>query len=251
MNCNEFRRQSVLAEQFESLPAPVRSHFAECPECKKYLEEQERLRSEVRTLAASEHGPQRLRESVAGLFRQSHARKHRHTRRWAAIAAGILLVLGIGTGYLSWYRHAQAPSPERLAQAFISDHLNYLPGREQITSGSAQEVEGWFQGRVEFPVHVPDLPGAALQDARVCDISGRKAALLHYRHNTGNALISVFVAEEPRSFDQQMKSRTLVASDRGLNSALWCHRGLVYDVVAPLDDAALHDIAESVRKQEP
>jgi anti-sigma factor RsiW len=142
-------------------------------------------------------------------------------------------------------------SPERLAQDFINDHLHYLPGREQIVSGSAQQVESWFQGRVDFPVRVPDVPDAALQDARVCDISGRKAALLHYRHNPGDALISVFVAEEPKSFDRQMKGGTLVASNQGLNSTLWCHRGLVYDVVAPLDDATLQQIAESVRRQQP
>ena len=250
MNCNEFRKQSVLGERPESLPAPVRSHFAECGECQRYLEDQERLRSEVRSLAASEQAPQRLRESVGDLFRQPHARKQRYTRRWATVAAAILLVLGLGTGYF-WYRHARTPSPELLAQEFINDHLHYLPGREQIASGSAQQVEGWFQDRLEFPVHVPDLPGAALQDARVCDISGRKAALLHYRRSSGDALISVFVAAEPKSFDQQMKSRALVASNQGLNSTLWCHRGLVYDVVAPLDDATLQEIAESVRKQEP
>jgi anti-sigma factor RsiW len=249
MNCNEFRKQSVLAEQFESLPAPVRSHFAECPECQRHMKEQERLRSEVRSLAVSEHAPQKLRESVA-LLRQPQARKHKHTMRWIGVAAAILLTLGVGTAYV-WYRHSQVPSPERLAQEFINDHLHYSSGREQILSSSPQEVRGWFQGRVDFPVHVPDVPEAALEDARVRDISGRKAALLHYRHGPGGALISVFVAEEPEEFDRQMKSSTLVASNQGLNSALWCHRGLVYDVVAPLDDATLHNIAESVRKQEP
>lgn len=248
MNCNEFRKQSILAEGPENLPAPVRLHIAECSECQRYFEERERLRIEVRNFAAGEHAPQRVREGLAELFRQPCARKPRHAGRWVAFAAVILLMIGTGGGY-RWYHHTRSPSPERLAQQFINDHLHYLPGREQIVSGSAQQVEGWFQGRVDFPVHVPEVPDAALQDARVCDISGRKAALLHYRHNPSDALISVFVAEEPRSFDRQMKSNTLVASNQGLNSTLWCHRGLVYDVVAPLDDATLKKIAESVRKQ--
>jgi anti-sigma factor RsiW len=250
MNCNEFRKRSVLAEQFESLPAPVRSHFADCSECQRFLEDQERLRGEVRSLAASEHAPHKLRESVAELFRQTHAREHRYAWRLATVAAAILLVLGIGTGYLG-YRYARPPSPDRLAQEFINDHVNYLSGEEQILSSSPQEVHGWFQGRVNFPVRVPDVPHAALEDARVCDISGRKAALLHYRHDPGGALISVFVAEEPKQFERQMKSDTLVASNQGLNSTLWCHRGLVYDVVAPLDEPTLQQIAESVRKQQP
>ena len=249
MNCEEYRKQSLIVEGQANLPEDLRLHFAECAECQTHLREQERLRIELRKLADSEQAPQALRQSVAQLLREQHVPKWLGTTRWLTIAAAILLLLGAGAGYL-WY-HARTSSPERLAQQFINDHLHYLPGREQIVSGSAQEVEGWFQGRVEFPVHVPDVPGAALQDARVCDISGRKAALLHYRRNPGDALISVFVAEEPKSFDQQMKSRTLVTSNQGLNSSLWCHRGLVYDVVAPLDDATLHNIAESVRKQEP
>jgi anti-sigma factor RsiW len=250
MNCDEYRKRRILGEGETNLPDDVRAHFAECEECQIYLREQERLRMEVRKLAEREHASQGLRESVADLLRQPHVPKRQGTRWWTATAAAILVIVVAGTSYVL-YHHVRTPTPERLAQDFISDHLHYLPGREQIVSSSPQQVQGWFQGRVDFPVHVPDVPGAALQDARVCDISGQKAALLHYRHNPGDALISVFVAEEPRSFDLQMKSGTLVASNQGLNSTLWCHRGLVYDVVAPLDDATLKQIAESVRKQQP
>jgi anti-sigma factor RsiW len=250
MNCDEYRKRRTLAEGEANFPDDVRVHFAECEECRIYLHEQERLRMEVRKLAEIEHAPPALRESVADLLHEPHAPRRQGTKRWAAAAAAVLVMAGVGTGYV-WYRHAGTPTPERLAQDFISDHLHYLPGREQIVSDSAQQVQDWFQGRVEFPVHVPDVPGAVLEDARVCDISGRKAALLHYRRNPGDALISVFVAEEPKSFDRQMKSGTLVASNQGLNSTLWCHRGLLYDVVGPLDDSSLQQIAESVRKQEP
>jgi anti-sigma factor RsiW len=250
MNCDEYRKRGILAEGEANLPEIVRAHFAECGKCQIYQREQERLRMEVRKLAERDRAPQTLRESVADLRRQPHTSKRQGIKRWAAAAAAILAMAGAGTGYFG-YRHARTPTPERLAQDFISDHLHYLPGREQIVSSSPQQVQGWFQGRVEFPVRVPDVPEAVLEDARVCDISGRKAALLHYRSNPGDALISVFVAEEPKSFDWQMKAGTLVASNQGLNSTLWCHRGLVYDVVAPLDDATLQQIAESVRKQQP
>lgn len=249
MNCDEYRKRHILAEREANFPSDVRAHFAECEECQIYLREQERLRTEVRKLAEIEHAPSVLRASIADLICRPHAPKGQGIRRWAA-AAAILVMAGAGTGYV-WYRHARTPTPERLAQDFISDHLHYLPGREQIASSSPQQVQRWFQGRVEFPVHVPDVPGAVLEDARVCDISGRKAALLHYRRNPGDALISVFVAEEPKSFERQMKPGNLVASNQGLNSRLWCHRGLLYDVVGPLDDASVQQIAESVRNQEP
>ncbi len=249
MNCDEFRKRGILAEDETNLPGDVRVHFAECAGCHTYLLEHERLRIEVRKLAESEHAPQALQQGVAEIVGRPH-RKQVSTRRWAAAAAGIVVLVGSGAGYL-WYHQARTPSPERLAQEFITDHLHYLPGREQIVSSAPEQVEGWFRGRVEFPVHVPVVPGAVLEDARVCDISGRKAALLHYRRNPGDALISVFVAEEPKAFEQRRKSVALETSTQGVNSRLWCHRGLVYDVVATLDDSSLQEIAESVRRQAP
>ncbi len=117
-------------------------------------------------------------------------------------------------------------------------------------SESAPEVEKWFQERVDFAVRVPRVPAAELRDARVCNILGRKAALLHFRRKPDSTLISLFVAEEPKAFERQKKSVNLSTSFRGLNSTLWCHRGLVYSLVAALDDASLKQIAESVREQE-
>lgn len=250
MTCDEYRKREVFAEGEVSLPADVRQHFAECVECQTYLRENKRLRAELLKLAEGEHAPQALQQSVAELSREPRVRRRQATSRWASTAAAVMLMVGAGAGYL-WYRHARTPSPERLAQEFISDHLHYLPGLEQIVSNSPHQVEGWFQGRVEFPVHVPEVPGGSLQDARVCDISGRKAALLHYRRNPDDVLISLFIAEEPKAFERQKKPVTLATSIQGLNSTLWCHRGLVYDMVAILDDSSLQQIAESVRKQEP
>lgn len=252
MNCNDFRKHQILAEEEEILPSDARLHVAECSECQTYLREQERLRMAVRKLAVSEHASGSLHESIAEVCTQgqSRVRKQQGTRRWVAIAAAIVTMVGTGAGYL-WYHHARTPSPERLATEFISDHLHYLPGREQIVSSSPQQVEGWFQGRVEFPVLVPEVPGTALQDARVCDISGRKAALLHYRRDPGNGLISIFVVEEPKAFEQQKQPVTVEKSVQGLNSKLWCHRGLVYSVVAALGDVSLQQIAEAVQRQQP
>src|SRR5229473_3585470 len=126
MNCDEYRKQQILTEEEENLPAELRQHFAQCEECQRYLREQERLRSEVRKLAKSEHAPQGLRESVTGLLRQPGVRKQQGARRWAAVAAAIVLLAGAGASFV-WYYHTRTASPERLAQEFITDHLHYLP----------------------------------------------------------------------------------------------------------------------------
>jgi anti-sigma factor RsiW len=104
---------------------------------------------------------------------------------------------------------------------------------------------------VDFPVRVPKLPGTGLEDARVCQIAGRKAVLLHYRHKPDDSLISLFVTAEPQNFERAGRSMQISSSYQGLNSTLWCHRGLVYSLVAAVDDTSLEQIANSVRQQEP
>lgn len=252
MNCNEFRKHQILAEEEGILPSDARLHLAGCSECQTYLREQERLRVAVRKLAASEHAPALLHESIAEMCTQggSRVRKQQGTRRWVTIAAAIVAMVGTGAGYL-WYLQARTPSPERLATEFITDHLHYLPGHEQIVSASAQEVERWLQGQVDFPVRVPELRGAALEEGRICSVAGRRAALLHYRRRPDGVLVSLFVAPAAQKLGQQETASLLKTTHLGCNAALWYHRGLAYGVVATLDDPTMQQIADSVRQQQP
>ncbi len=248
MTCDECRQQLVLAEEGGGVSAPVREHLDRCPACQECVGDGERLRRQMRMLAESERAPRELHEQVQALLAGGTPVKKRGRRVWTGVAAAMVLLAL--TGYsLKRYYTERSLTPNRLARAFILDHLNYLPGREEIVSNSARDVEQWFQGKVDFPVRVPQLPTAALRDARVCDIAGRKAALLHYRRKPDDTLVSLFVTAEPEDFERSKNSMETSISYQGLNSTLWCHRGLVYSVVAALDDSSLQQIAQSVRQQ--
>jgi len=249
MTCQECRQQLVLAEDGGLVSVPAREHLEQCAACQEFVRDGEQLRAQMRQLAESEHAPQELHEQVQAMLDGRATIQHRRRRLWAGVAAAIILLAMAGYG-LKWYHAERSLTPNRLAREFIVDHLNYLPGREEIVSDSARDVQQWFQGRVDFPVRVPQLPAAALKDARVCNIAGRKAALLHYRRKPDDTLVSLFVTTEPESFERSRKSMEASVSYQGLNSTLWCHRGLVYSLVASLDDASLKQIAESVRQQE-
>lgn len=250
MSCENCRRDLVLNESESETSEETRWHLAECAACREYVRENGRLREATRRLAESEHAPAALRARIREWVRPSAPQTSRSRWGWAVAAAAVAL-LALGISAARWYRSGPAVSPNRMAEEFISDHLHYLPGREQIVSSSARDIEKWFQGRVDFPVRVPELPVAGIEDARVCDIAGHKAALLHYRRKPDDALISLFVAEEPRNFERQNNSSALSTSYKGLNATLWCRRGLVYSLVAPLNEASLKEIAESVRQQDP
>lgn len=249
MNCQEFRKQRLLGQDEGLLSYDARLHVAECGQCRALQREEERLRTELQKLANTEHAPLALRQSVAEMVQQSNASKWHGMRRWMATAAAVVLVTGITAGTF-WIRYTRTPSPEHLAQAFVADHIEYLPGREQIAANSPRQAEEWLQGRIDFPVHVPAVPGAALKSARICDISGRKAALLQYHHNDSNTLISVFVTAEPKSYERRKMPIAVETSGHGVRSILWCHRGLVYDVVAALDDSSMQQIAASIKQSE-
>jgi anti-sigma factor RsiW len=250
MNCQEYRKQRLFDHEEGTLSHEARLHLVECGQCQALQKEEERLRAELQKLANSEHAPAALRQRISQMVESPNAGKRRDLRRWVTAAAAVVLLAG-ATGGLLWEHYIRTPSPERLAQAFVADYLEYLPGREQIAAGSPQQAEEWLQGRVDFPVHVPTVPGAALKTARICDISGRKAALLQYHHKDSNSSISVFVAAEPKAYERAKMEVNVETSSHGVHSVLWCHRGLVYDVVAALNDSSMQEITEAIRRQTP
>jgi anti-sigma factor RsiW len=250
MTCKECREQILLAESDRPLRGTAQEHLEACAACQELVRGDEKLRALVRRLGETEHAPQEFREQIGEVVRGETGHRKRSSRLGVGIAAAVVLVTLAGAG-LKWHYSQRSFTPNRLAHEFILDHLNYLPGKEQIVSNSSRDVEQWFQGRVDFPVRVPQLPGTGLEDARVCQIAGRKAALLHYRHNPDGTLVSLFVTVEPKNFEQAGKSMAISSSSHGLNTKLWCHRGLVFSLVAAVDDASLEQIASSVRQQEP
>jgi anti-sigma factor RsiW len=253
MTCQQFQNERLLDQEEGTLSREANLHLLVCSMCQAHQKEERRLRFELRRLANSEHAPIALRQSIAAMCqgpRTTRTNRGANSRRWMAVAATILLLVGATLGIV-FERHTRAPSPERLAQAFVTDHLEYLPGREQITSDSPRQAEEWLHCRIDFPVHVPKVPGTVLETACICDVSGRKAALLQYHHIYSNTLISLFVTTEPRAYEREKMPVSVETSGNGLRSKLWCHRGLVYDVVAQVDESSLKQIADAVRTQEP
>ncbi|MBI4167142.1 MAG: hypothetical protein HY508_15560, partial [Acidobacteria bacterium] len=205
MTCDECRQMLVLEEDELDVSVDARDHLSNCPGCLEFVQEQAALHAQIRKLALSERAPETLRrrvEKMVGRRATGYARSPRFRLQIVGVAATVALVLA---GFLAarYYIVQRGPTADHLAQQFVSDHLHYLPGREQFVSDSPQAIQKWFEGRVDFPVHVPEIPTAAVEDARVCNIAGRKAALLHYRHKPGETLISLFVAEEPKSFEKE------------------------------------------------
>ena len=77
---------------------------------------------------------------------------------------------------------------DRRAMAeLIGDHVGITVTREEpfdIAGGDPRELERWFRGKIDFPLHIPPVPAAKLVGARLCNIAGRRIPLASYELGT-------------------------------------------------------------------
>jgi anti-sigma factor RsiW len=82
----------------------------------------------------------------------------------------------------------------------IGDHVGITVTREEafdVTGGDAGTLERWFTGKIDFPLHIPQVAQAKLVGARLCDIAGRHIPLASYE--VGTRRVSIFVERTDRS----------------------------------------------------
>ena len=105
-----------------------------------------------------------------------------------------------------------------------------------MTSSSAAEVERWFEGKLDFPVHVRNFREAELLGARLCRVENTKAALIFYRCRSH--LISWFTFPEraPRTV---ATARPTISALRGYSVIQWSEKGLTNAVVSDLESGEL------------
>jgi len=129
MNCRDVQRLGEWPTDGE--PAGIRqqlkNHVATCASCREELTTQRRLRTKLRTAfdGAFELGPTsdfvaRLRKQLAD-GAATPARQRGLPRQWLALAAMLIVLVGLGAGKIL-YR--MAPVTNRLASDAAGDHWN-------------------------------------------------------------------------------------------------------------------------------
>ncbi len=197
MSCAPFETLSAYVDS--ALPelesASVGSHVHSCPTCRSQLEELRWLKDAVKTSApsaiASEDFKARL---VAATDRR---RGRRRSVRLAVAAGGLAAALAALLVGVSAVR-------DRLAMAeVIGDHVGISLTREEpfdVAGADPRELERWFAGKVDFSLHIPQVPAATLVGARLCHISGRLIPMASYE--LGTKRVSIFVERTGRGARQ-------------------------------------------------
>ncbi|WNG37542.1 transmembrane regulator PrtR [Archangium violaceum] len=218
----------------------VEAHLTGCAECRQRVNEETRLRQSLRRAARhaveSTRAPDALRSRIQlGV----HQEQRRVTRVWwlrASAAAAVVVVMVGGT----W----MALQPMR-HQRFLEDaarrHAKLLPA--EISGASHENVEAWFDGKLDHRVSVPRLPDVKLSGARISNVTDRPAAYISYERHPDNEgkpskRIGLFVFDDARrEVEAPPLPSVQVGSSLGYNVAVWREGEIVYELVSDLDES--------------
>jgi anti-sigma factor RsiW len=199
----------------------VQEHVEQCPRCAQRLRWNAEAGASLLRLA--EGTPSASPAFRARMLAIGGAGPHtiaaRFRQRVLAMAAGIVLLLGIGS--VIYLRNAEA----RDVMRFVENHTARL---EQVSAvefqtADAAEAEEWLRLRLPFTPVVPRPAGYRLLGARPCHIENRPVAFLLYEHE--GRQISCFVSADSqrrlRGFDATAANRVRLGTCEGKNVAAW------------------------------
>lgn len=243
LSCEEAQRSIawLLDDELDTEQArEVEAHLRACSACDEVLQREGRLRLAVRRVAESDGAPESLKARVGRTIDRERRYQRTLQRTWPAVTAAAVLASFI------WQGATGNAGAQDLEEAAVR-HARNLP--MDVIAGECGKVEQYFDGKLPFAVHVPDVvrnqPVSVQLGGRVVDLANREAAYVRYDLPRGR--MSVFVYPESRAHDSEVmplyrvgERRIALRQVRGYNAAQWHARGLVYSVVTDLPE---HELA--------
>ena len=227
----------VDGELSASESADFERSLAACPECRRRLEMARAMSGLLRALP-TEPAPDLLRARVERELRAIAARPREHMR-WSAMAASIVVALGIG-----WLGGVLSLQGGRETDELVAGYLRVALGAHavDVASSDRHTVKPWFAGRVDYSPPVNDLTavGFPLMGGRLDIVDGRKVAVLVYRRNQHWIALTLWPAS---SSDNTMA--TITRRD-GFALAEWRHGGFEMRAVADLTPADMKSFTQAI-----
>jgi anti-sigma factor RsiW len=240
------------------------AHMRDCLRCRESVERERAFLESVRQARPLHTASNDLRARVEKILSQApaplqasaemRARLHRslespRSYRLAAAATVITIAAMIGLWYVIYPTGISRPSPSGFAKMAVETHQRHLAGRLplEVASDSAEEISGWFAGKVSFRLKLPDYQGSSgqeklydLKGARLVAFNNDYAAYIAYQMRARP--ISLVVTSESvarASGGEEIVSKGLTfhydAID-GLKVITWSDRGLTYALVSDLEE---------------
>ena len=229
----------------------IEHHLDDCKECVERARSLRQLRGVLTSTSLYHHAPDGLRAKLRATPEplptpSGRARRRRPFAMLAAMAAGILVLLGALTAGLLFSRSGAIE--DRIAEHVVAGHVRSLQVAHatDVVSSDRHTVKPWFQGKLPFTFNLPELDGSQYR------LLGGKLVYLH--HEPAAQLlfeirkhpISVFLVEEQKGLAAQ-RAAVQATSERGFSVETWRKGGLRYVAISDTNPADVHELGEMLR----
>jgi len=195
--------------------------------------------------------PGKLLQTLARIPEHGNAKPPRSARRWALLAAAILIAVLAGAGgYLARGLTTDTRRPETaFVTTAIGAHSVYVPEvRHPVEVGAAEEAHlvQWLTKRIGADVRAPALAplGWKLVGGRLLPDRGLPAAQFMYEDGTGRRL-TLYMRKETGLNNTAFQ----FAERDGFGAFYWVDRPLAYAIAGRLGREELMNIANAVYSQ--
>ena len=171
--------------------------------------------------------------------------------RWLALAATLVLGIGIGFGWRSW--QGGSSGPVSIARDAALAHVAYVPEvRHPVEVSAAEEkhLVAWLSKRLDAPLRTPSLTsfGYQLLGGRLLPPTSRRdpapLALLMYENPQGKRL-SLLVKREANNAETSFR----FSEDQGARVFYWIDGPFGYALAGDIARDELQTIARGVYQQ--
>ncbi|OAI54559.1 hypothetical protein AYO44_14695 [Planctomycetaceae bacterium SCGC AG-212-F19] len=224
----------------------VEAHVAACPAC---ADQEKNLRSLRAVLAAPElyyRAPAGLRARIHGVMPPLAPARRRPALQLAAMAAGVLLVIGASATLGILLARSGTFRDDRLAEWVVASHVRSLQVEHltDVASSDRHTVKPWFRGKLDFAPQVPDLAkeGYPLTGGRLDYLADRPVAALVYSRR----LHSINLFTWPAASDEATAVRGLAR--QGFHIRHWQRAGMTYWAVSDLAEPELDGFVRLIQE---
>lgn len=232
MTCEEFKK--YLSDRDGSaaraLNGELAAHTERCDHCRSLLVADEALeeaiRSGLKKVSITDRLLSRIEQDVRAL-EKSGKNGRRFLIEWKmaipvmAMAALVLIIVLPMMGGIK--------NPEKLGRLAVNNHMKNMT--MMFEADKVSDIPGWFAGRLDFPVDLPDLAGEGfrLLGGRKCSLGSKEVAYLFYDRN--GERVSLFILN-PAEIGFEVKKGLDYQLPVNNNSVrIWKDGSLVYVMV--------------------